>query len=539
MQRDFLRWCLQQTPVPPSKLAAQRPDFLVISPPKTGSTWLADNLRCHPDVFVPPNKEVKYFSSWYRHLDLNWYLGQFVGGVGRIKGEASPSYALLPRERIRLVRRLLPDIKLVFLMRDPVARAWSHAKHCFRYREANFAASSADFAAVTDAEWRANFRHEWTLASGDYLGQLRRWRSVFPRGQMYVGFYESIARAPETLLRELFAFLEVSPEVDFARFPVADRILPGLPASLPAGLREDLHDLLGNRTRELADFLAEEFDLQPPPDWEATLPPLDRAQAYRPPSPGGAIVSSQDRKPLDRGRRIPTSPGGVAETHCRPSGDIRPVPFADQGLTPLATDCRCSAAQLDVDGGPGNGLATESEPTEVFNHEFDDIFLARLLALEESFPSSALLAVEGYHGYSLARYRGRWHAIDQTLGTVHLPELSDEDVARYRSEARLFDYPSVNEARERIDQHLVSQLPHQFQAIARLRSELVDAWERIACLEHDLRAYANEPYCPGDGREALANTILKVIAREIPLYRWHVWTFRVLRMIWYSIRLRG
>ena len=125
---------------PHDELSALRPDFLIISPPKTGSTWLAANLRLHPQVFVPDIKEVKYFSSFHRWLDLGWYLDHFAPAEGRLKGEASPSYAILPVERIRLVRRLFPDVKLIFLMREPVGRAWSHARHNHRYREANFVA---------------------------------------------------------------------------------------------------------------------------------------------------------------------------------------------------------------------------------------------------------------------------------------------------------------------------------------------------------------------------------------------------------------
>ena len=120
---------------------------------------------------------------------------------------------MLPVGTIRLIRRLLPQVKLIFLMRDPLARAWSHAKHNFGYREANFASRTAAFEAVPDRQWRENFAHDWPLANGDYLGQLRRWLSVFPREQLYVGFYESLARRPETLLRDLFGFLGIDPDV--------------------------------------------------------------------------------------------------------------------------------------------------------------------------------------------------------------------------------------------------------------------------------------------------------------------------------------
>src|SRR5690242_1140117 len=88
-----------------SKLISHRPDFLIVSPPKTGSTWLAEKLRRHAGVFIPAIKEVKYFSLYHKWLDLSWYLDHFVPGYGRVRGEASPSYALLPVERIGEIRR--------------------------------------------------------------------------------------------------------------------------------------------------------------------------------------------------------------------------------------------------------------------------------------------------------------------------------------------------------------------------------------------------------------------------------------------------
>jgi len=266
---------------PADRLAALRPDFLVISPPKTGSTWLAANLRLHLQVFVPDIKEVKYFSSFHRWLDLGWYLDHFGPAEGRAKGEASPSYAILPVKRIRLVRRLFPEVKLIFLMREPVGRAWSHARHNHRYGEANFAGRT-DGAPVPDAQWRANFIHDWPFSSGDYLGQLRRWSSVFPREQMYVGFYESIARDPAALLRDIFAFLGVNPDVDLSPFPLTERILPGPPGELPPSLGRFLHRLLHDRAVELAAFLEEHFGLKPPPEWRAVLEPAASAPSNGP-----------------------------------------------------------------------------------------------------------------------------------------------------------------------------------------------------------------------------------------------------------------
>lgn len=268
---DSLLWCLQQPAISHHKLTTQRPDFFIISPPKTGSTWLAANLRCHPNLFIPDIKEVKYFSSFLKWLDLHWYLDHFAPAGDRLKGEASPSYAALPLERIRLIRRLMPDVKLIFLMREPTARAWSHAKHNYRYREASFASCTADFDSVPESGWRENLASEWALVSGDYLGQLTRWLTVFPREQMFVGFYESIASEPETLLREILAFLGLRIEPDLSRYRLTEKVLPGLDGELPAELREFLHSLWGDRTRELTRFLRQQLGMRIPPEWGTGL----------------------------------------------------------------------------------------------------------------------------------------------------------------------------------------------------------------------------------------------------------------------------
>ena len=265
----LLTWQLQQAGVPPHKLTAQRPDFLIISPPKTGSTWLAANLRRHPQVFVPKVKEVKYFSAFFESLDVGWYLDHFEPAAGRVKGEASPCYALLPVERIRLIRRLMPDVKLIYLMRAPVARAWSHAKHNHRYGEANFASHPTATRIGVRRTMAGQLPPRLGVASGDYLGQLRRWLTVFPREQIYVGYFESIVHRPAALLGEVFAFLGVNPDLDLSAFPLWERILPGPTKELPSRLGSFLHPLFRDRTRELAVFLRERFQLEPPPEWQA------------------------------------------------------------------------------------------------------------------------------------------------------------------------------------------------------------------------------------------------------------------------------
>lgn len=299
------------------------PDFLVISPPKTGSTWLAANLRCHPGIFVPDVKEVKYFSLYHRWLDLNWYAGQFRNAGARLKGEASPSYALLPVQMIRWIHALMPHVKLVFLIRDPIARAWSHARHNYRYREASFTTYQGDIESVPDERWRESFRHPWLLGSGDYLGQLQRWLSVFPREQIYVDLYERIVTEPRALLQRMLSFLGVdAKQIDWPMFRIEERILSGLEKPLPPPLAAELRRLLHGRSCQLQHFLREKLGLSVSEAWSETL--ANKAVANVP------LASAED---------------------CHPSHEAFARAFDEEYLADLlATEVQSSDPQLIVEG---------------------------------------------------------------------------------------------------------------------------------------------------------------------------------------------
>lgn len=403
---DRLDWLLRQPAVCPRKLERRRPDFLLISPPKTGSTWLADNLRHHPELFVPAIKEVKYFSCFGRWLDLNWYLDHFAEGEGRVKGEASPSYAILPPGRIRLVRDLLPDAKLIFLLREPIGRAWSHARHNHQYREVNFAGCADALQDVSDDSWRANFRHDWPLASGDYLGQLRHWISVFPRQRFYVDFYERIAGDPAGLLRDVFAFLGVRADVGLEAFPLTERILAGPPGRLRPALRADLHRLHHARTRQLAAFLREQFRLEVPAEWREVLA---------------------------------------------------------------------------AEAGPGA--------------DFEALDFARVVRLEEAFPSAARGVLAGHRGYEVVCHQGQLFAVAQALGpAAQVGGWDEATLLAHQQAGRCFVAPSLAEVTRLVDEHLSARdegrlrdLEGEGRALAaelaQARRELAETRERLRRLE--------------------------------------------------------
>lgn len=109
------------------------PNFVIIGAMKGGTTSLYHYLRGHPEIFMTETKELHYFVA-DKNLGrgLDWYERQFAGAEGRpAVGEASPDYAKYPiHDGVpRRMAEVLPDVRLIYLLRDPVERIRSHYLH--------------------------------------------------------------------------------------------------------------------------------------------------------------------------------------------------------------------------------------------------------------------------------------------------------------------------------------------------------------------------------------------------------------------------
>lgn len=102
------------------------PAFVIIGTQKAGTTSLRTNLMAHPEVFMP-NVEPKFFNENYER-GVDWYRSLFAEGRGRLCGEKTPDYMRTRRSMERL-RALLPDARLIVLLRDPVKRLFSELNH--------------------------------------------------------------------------------------------------------------------------------------------------------------------------------------------------------------------------------------------------------------------------------------------------------------------------------------------------------------------------------------------------------------------------
>lgn len=177
------------------------PAFLVIGAQKAGTTSLYAQLGAHPAVVPALRKEVHWFDRAHRRgADYRAYfprsraLARRPGGPG-VTGEATPFLLCHPLAPGR-VRATLPDVRLVVVLRDPVARAISGYHHAVRHGDEDRPIEVAldpdrvePVGAPDDAAWWDGdnvVRRRGYLERGDYAPQLARWLDRFPREQLLV-----------------------------------------------------------------------------------------------------------------------------------------------------------------------------------------------------------------------------------------------------------------------------------------------------------------------------------------------------------------
>ena len=225
------------------------PDFLIIGAQKSGTTWLDRNLRLHPQLWLPPEKEIHFFdlpqwlpffvlrlapmrgvrrwvqyrmrrdaviaqekphlAEFYRRYywglrTTTWYRKIFAPGENQLAGETTPRYATLGRRRLQQLARLLPDVKIIYVLRDPIDRMWSDLA---LFSSAKFGGEGLGTKASPSA--RKFLSDERNLAHSRYFTNLEAWHRIIPRDHIHLVFYDDITADPEELLKGICRFLEI------------------------------------------------------------------------------------------------------------------------------------------------------------------------------------------------------------------------------------------------------------------------------------------------------------------------------------------
>ena len=240
----------------------QLPDFLGIGAVKAGTTWLYRCLYNHPALFLPVKKPVFYFDKNF-HKPLADYARIFRRATGKTKGEITASYSTLPLGRIRFIRRIIPELKIIFLMRQPIHRDWSDA----RMELTVIQEKQPD--AITHQDLVGEIESRQCRDRGNYLQILQNWCSVFPREQFLIGTYEDMFSRPKDFLKEVFSFLGVSTEIDWEKLPIDEFVFRGAGIQMPDDIRQTLQQRYPPaRIQELGRFL----DLDLADTWNLTQP---------------------------------------------------------------------------------------------------------------------------------------------------------------------------------------------------------------------------------------------------------------------------
>ena len=247
-------------------------DVVICGAQKSGTTYLAELLAAQPGFHVPPIKEIHFFNGHWAK-GTAWYASHFqLRSSGNVQVDASPSYMIhgsVP-ERIRATN---PDARVIFILRDPVARAYSHYQHNLRagWEKLDFASAldaederiAADLAAMERDPDEIGFAFGlYSYRSrGLYARYLERFYRVFPRDQVLVLDSECVFRHDPK---------EIGLLEDFVGRPVAvagDENLntnSGSYRSEPSTAEEELRDFFDAQDAEIVAATGRRFSWMGP-----------------------------------------------------------------------------------------------------------------------------------------------------------------------------------------------------------------------------------------------------------------------------------
>ncbi|GAB1259762.1 sulfotransferase [Aurantivibrio plasticivorans] len=264
-----------------------KPDFLGIGAARSGTTWLSAQLQQHPNVWMPRRKELHYFTrdpsylsssylkegGWINRLcsfdpdfkkfrynlikamgrnivspnsqqlswDLKyyfrkpgnmWYKSLFDVPGEKVTGEITPAYGLLNDQGVKEVVELLPDIKVFFILRDPIERAWS----TIRYHEKRYGKKLTD---MSTQDIKDYLSYAAITERSNYEMVIERWEKILPDNQFLVLWYDQIVEEPNAIRKSLFDFVGVSTEL-LSDITENKQVNASLDKTMPSEIREYL-----------------------------------------------------------------------------------------------------------------------------------------------------------------------------------------------------------------------------------------------------------------------------------------------------------
>ncbi len=220
------------------------PDFLCVGAQKGGTSWLYRQLAEHPDFWMPPVKELHYFDQLSRippvasarprddrdrrflesirrlsarsHFDLEDYARLFASKGSLLSGDITPAYSMVSDEIIERIIDRFPNLKVIFLARDPVERAWSQLSMGVRLR------NISPFNATDVDDVIRNLLNPGVLLRSHPSKIVARWKRYVRPELFRIYFFDELEKNPAELRRSILLFLGADPNKPSGRVKADD-----------------------------------------------------------------------------------------------------------------------------------------------------------------------------------------------------------------------------------------------------------------------------------------------------------------------------
>ena len=270
-----------------------RPHFICIGSIKSGTTWLYEHIKEHPEIWYPPIKQINYFDEidrkvptniiarlfnkhwmnkmwrwrlknrmyisykskslknwgWYfRYFFLSrssrWYANLFRNKTNLLSGDITPDYCCVDEKIVQKIKKDFPDVKLILLLRDPIERMWSHIK--MDYLKSNETIGN-------EINWEIKSIIEEHKHCGEYSVILNKWQKYFSEEQLLIAYYDQLKISPEVFMGKITDFLGVS-KVDFHSDPSVI-VNKGAEVSMPTPIYNYLKKIYRPEIEKLSELL--------------------------------------------------------------------------------------------------------------------------------------------------------------------------------------------------------------------------------------------------------------------------------------------
>ncbi|MEA5575035.1 sulfotransferase [Anabaena sp. UHCC 0451] len=190
----------------------QLPNFLGIGSERCASTWLHYVLSKHPQLYLPERKEFNFWSGTITKEKLEEYLKNFEHEKANacLLGEISPTYAAMYSEEVALLKEVIPELKVIFIIRNPVDRLISSITRqwTFFYVDKGASTNRNLFFLLRCVDKGLSRRLT------DYLRTYQIWSKCLGKDHVFLEKFENLSSNPQGFLIRVLEFLGVQPIID-------------------------------------------------------------------------------------------------------------------------------------------------------------------------------------------------------------------------------------------------------------------------------------------------------------------------------------